>query len=152
MTKISAICIMCGDTFLTHRARVCGAPKCQKSRNAKNSIAYYYRNESPSRIKFDGIPEGTVGAFSELLISSDLLSKRYSVFRSVSQSCFCDLVGIKDTKVYRIECKTGHRNLATDRVVYIKTNRDLVDVYAVYLFSEKVVKYFDAKTGDEMSL
>lgn len=142
------ICEFCGKSFLSSykNARVCKSESCKKKRNTSNATKYYHLNEKPSRIGFPGIPEGTVGAIAELFIATDLLSRGYSVFRSLSQSCFCDLIGIKGNKVLKIECKTGHRNLSTKRLVFLKTNKDMVDVYAVYVFGEKSITYFDAKS------
>lgn len=56
------------------------------------------------------IPSGTVGAINELLVCSDLLSKGYHVFRSVSQSCPCDLIILDKGSALRVEVKTGRMN------------------------------------------
>ena len=49
------------------------------------------------------IPPGTKGAIGELRVCSDLLSKNFAVFRSVSPSSSCDLVALKNGICYRIE-------------------------------------------------
>ena len=51
--------------------------------------------------------KGKAGAVSELLVCADLLNRGYEVFRSVSQSCSCDIVAYKDSKYIAIEIRTG---------------------------------------------
>jgi Holliday junction resolvase len=43
---------------------------------------------------------------SELFVCFDLLKNGYSVFRSVSPSCFCDVIAIKDGIVKKFEIRT----------------------------------------------
>lgn len=57
-----------------------------------------------------GIARGTVGAINELRVAVDLLSKGFEVFRSLSQSCSCDLAVMKDGKLTRIEVRTGYHS------------------------------------------
>jgi len=53
------------------------------------------------------ISTGKTGAISELIVCADLLDKGYEVFRSISQSCSCDLIAMKNNEIIKIEVKTG---------------------------------------------
>ena len=64
-------------------------------------------HKGKQRIK--GLSASTVGAISELAVCSDLLSKGYDVFRSVSPAAPCDLIAHKEGKLIRVEVKTNAR-------------------------------------------
>jgi hypothetical protein len=81
------------------------------------------------------ISTGTVGAIGELRACSDLLSKGYAVFRSVSPACFCDLVIAKDGRLTTVEVRTGTRTTKGD-LYYSKENR--AEVMAIVLPDEIV--------------
>ena len=63
------------------------------------------------------VPSGTVGAISELIVSADLLSKGYEVFRALSQNCSCDLAILRNGKLLRIEVRTGYKDLISGKVL-----------------------------------
>jgi len=88
------------------------------------------------------IPTGTVGAIGEMVVAVDLMKKGYSVFRALSPHCFCDLVAYRGNDSYKIECRTGYRNIRTDSISFPKTIRDGVDIFAVYVMSDDKVYYF----------
>jgi len=52
----------------------------------------------------------TVGAISELKVAVDLLSIGYHVFRAESSGCPCDLIALKNGKLFTIEVRTIVRN------------------------------------------
>ena len=54
------------------------------------------------------LPTGTIGAIHELKVCTDLLIKGYEVFRSLSQSCSCDVAILKSKKLLRVEITTGY--------------------------------------------
>ena len=54
---------------------------------------------------------GKHGAIGELLVCADLLARGYEVFRSVSQSCSCDIVVLYRGNIFRVESKMGYRAL-----------------------------------------
>jgi hypothetical protein len=56
----------------------------------------------------DKLSPGTKGALNELIVTTDLLSKGYEVFRSVSPSTSCDLVAQKFGILTRIEVRSGY--------------------------------------------
>ena len=55
------------------------------------------------------LPTGTTGALAELMVSTDLLRKGFEVFRALSPCCSCDLAVLKDSRVIRVEVRTGYR-------------------------------------------
>lgn len=74
---------------------------------------------------------GQRGAVSELYVCADLILKGFSVFRSVSQTCPCDLVAMSGDKLYRVEVKTvawvkGLTSVPTGHA----NNKHLFDIYA----------------------
>lgn len=86
------------------------------------------------RSKYPGVSSGTVGAISELRAAVDLLSKGYEVFRSVSQSCSCDLAVLKSGKLIRVEVRTGYES-RTGNITFPRNPRDegRSDCYAIVL-------------------
>ena len=50
---------------------------------------------------------GVTGAIGELRACADLLVRGYEVFRSVAQSCSCDLMILKNGKSQSVEVRTG---------------------------------------------
>lgn len=54
--------------------------------------------------------KGSTGAISELLACAELLKRGYSVFRSVSPACSCDIVAFGNSgKLIRVEVKTAYK-------------------------------------------
>lgn len=59
-------------------------------------------------VVFPNLSSGTMGAVSELIVAAKLLTQGWSVFRSVSPNCFCDLVAFKEGEKPRfVEVRTG---------------------------------------------
>lgn len=92
-----------------------------------------------------GIPTGTVGAISEMMVAADLMRKGYSVFRALSQSCFCDLVAFKNGKTLNVEVKTGYKHTVTGRINFPPTKNKAVHLYGIYERNENKVYFFDLK-------
>lgn len=57
---------------------------------------------------YPGLPTGTVGAIQELRVSIDLMANGYEVFRAISPSCSCDLLALKNGKMFDVEVRTGY--------------------------------------------
>ena len=76
------------------------------------------------------------------------MERRYSVFRAVSPSCFCDLIAIKNKTILNIECRTGYETMATNGVAFLKDTHGEIDCFAVYTHHNKKISYFkeDGKT------
>lgn len=95
------------------------------------------------------IPSGTRGAITELYLCALLLNAGYSVFRAMSQACFCDLVIYKE-KLLMVEVKTGYKNKETGKVIYNKSKHDF-DIYAVRDRHTGEFFFFD-KVGKQVTL
>ena len=65
------------------------------------------------------ISPGTSGAINELRIVVDLLSRGFDMFRAVSPSCSCDLIGLRDGRCYRIEVTKGKYRSRTNGPSYL---------------------------------
>lgn len=92
----------------------------------------------------NNIATGTVGAISELMVASDLMINGYSVFRAVSQSCFCDLIALRGKEVRQIEVRTGYLSV-TGNISYPKKINKINGVpneFAVYVQEKEKVYYF----------
>lgn len=87
-----------------------------------------------------GLPTGTAGTISELLVGVDLLKRGYEVFRALSPSCSCDLSILKDGCLLRVEVKTGYRNGATGNVITTTPkDRDHFDIFAIVIRGEEII-------------
>lgn len=94
------ICEVCEDAFYARykNTKTC-SDKCNKIRT--NRI-------TGRAVMGDKISHSSTGAMSELFVCGELLRIGYSVFRSVSPSCFCDVIAFKDGKIFKIEIRTGY--------------------------------------------
>ena len=77
--------------------------------NPKCSSRAYNRKHGLNSTPFKDCSTGTVGAIQELRVSVDLLSRGFEVFRALSPSCSCDILAMKDGKLYPIEVRTGYQ-------------------------------------------
>lgn len=75
-----------------------------------------------------GLPPSTVGALSELRIATDLLTKGYYVYRSVSPNGPCDLIAMHGNIIIRIEVSTAL--IKTDGK-FSSSNKDASYIYDV---------------------
>lgn len=82
------------------------------------------------------LASGPVGAANELRVCADLLLKGYEVFRSVSHTCSCDLIVLKDGRTQRVEVKTGRRQ--GKKFTYFKQRPIKADVLVVVLPDELI--------------
>lgn len=63
--------------------------------------------KSPYNGFINGVDTSTTGAIAELMACVDLMKKGYEVFRAMSPSSHCDILGIKDGVVHLYEVRTG---------------------------------------------
>lgn len=101
--------------------------KCQKE-----SHRTYFKHEK----NIDhGLTTGSLGAVAELRVSADLLLKGYAIFRSLSQSCTCDLVLLMRDKLFRIEVTTGNVSKCGNKIYHPKgkKNSEKYDILAIVL-------------------
>lgn len=89
------------------------------------------------------LPSGIVGAIAELTVCADLLNKGYEVFRSVSQSCSCDMVAMKNGELKRVEVSSGWTSL--DGKHYDTGNKikeqHKYDLLAIYYHRDNTIVY-----------
>ena len=109
-----------------------------------------YRKNNP----FNGIPKGSVGTISELVVCSDLLRRGYEVFRSVSPHCSCDIAILKNKELIRVEVKTGSikKNGSVQTPPGVKS--ELHDILAIVL-RNGTIEYrppFPSETTNTVSL
>ena len=140
--KYKVECVQCKKNFVTnlHNKKLC-------SEKCKN--LFYQRNSKTD------ISSGSIGAISELVICSDLLKKGYAVFRSVSPSCFCDVIAIKGDEVKKLEIRTGYRSTAdklAGRILFprkLSMKNGIPNEFAVYVRGEEKV-YYDLVTNEDI--
>lgn len=96
------ICMECNNKFLSSIGKKFCSKECAK----------LFLNKNIDR-GITGISPATKGAIGELAVCVDLMSKGYSVFRSMSPSCKFDLIAYMNDKVHKIEVRCGITNKAT---------------------------------------
>lgn len=84
-----------------------------------------------------GLSTGKVGAISELIVCADLLKKGWEVFRTVSQSCSCDLIVIKNKKILRIEVRTGRYRSPYNTGTYFKEYKNILPKQSMFHYPVK---------------
>lgn len=70
-----------------------------------------------------------IGAMGELIVAADLLKLGFEVFRSVSPTTSCDLLVMRENKMYRVEVTVGHRH--GDGIRYDPHDKKNFDIIAV---------------------
>ena len=141
--KFKHKCPFCGDIYVSKRGNsgYCGSTECGIAKNR-------------SKFFLDNLPDlssGTVGAVSELCVSSFLLNLGYSVFRALSPSCYCDLIATKNGIIYEIEVRTGKKKKDTGKIFFQKTTHGNISCFGVYERIENKVYFFNS-IGKEFSL
>lgn len=134
------------ENMYAHNCKICGQPfqsvqpttlTCSKFCNATRL------NQITGRQGYKNIESGTVGAISEMLVASDLMKKGYSVFRSLSPSCYCDLIATKNSKLYKVEVKTGYISVNTGKICKPAIKNNIYDILAIYIRIHNKVYYMD---------
>lgn len=129
-----AICLICNHGFLTNIPnQVLCSQACRLT---------HEKNLNGREGAYGELPTGTVGAISEIEIAAHFMKAGYAVFRSMSPSCFCDLIVAKKRKIYRIECRTGYRS-HSGNVSFPNTAHGTIDYFAVYIPRENKVFIFN---------
>jgi hypothetical protein len=99
-------CENCGKIYKVSRfekgksTRFCSR-QCLKEFQASNKAKTVLTNNP-------GIRKCDVGSHNELIVCADLMKKGYHVFRAVSAYGPCDLIAMKDGKLWRVEVTTGY--------------------------------------------
>lgn len=102
---------------------------CDKNCRREHERKLYQKSRRKRKIP---LATSTVGAIGELMVATYLLDKGYSVFRSLSPSCECDLICMKNGKLLRVEVTTGSRNI-NGSLTYPEHKKELYDIIAVVL-------------------
>jgi hypothetical protein len=99
----SKICKGCGKPFEHHltQKEYC-TTTCRKAHHKQK---YAYTSLAPN------LSSSNTGAVSELIVCADLLKKGYEVFRSVSATCSCDVIALRDGICTRIEVRSAQIRL-----------------------------------------
>jgi len=106
---------------------------------SKSCSTIYYKQENGFASAFSKqITTGTVGAISELIVATELMKNGYEIYRAISPSSSCDLLGLKGGKLYSFEVRTGYHNKKKDKVSYSKARIKANYVAVVVFDSEKV--------------
>lgn len=96
----------------------------------------------PAKYPAGTITTGITGAISELRVSADLLTRGFAIFRAVSQSCECDLIAMKNKKLFRVEvttCRQVAKNGSLGNTK--KADGHKFDILATYISSEDRIVY-----------
>ena len=134
MYKNPKICRVCGGKFNSNiPQKVYCSDSCKHAQ---------YKNIGGNNA---GIPSGTVGAASELIIAGYLLNKGWAVFRSVSPSCFCDLIAVKDGVTHYIECRTAYKHPTYNTLYYPKNKHADADIFGLLITGTNEVEFWDEK-------
>jgi len=83
-------------------------------------------------------------------VSVDLMKQGYAVFRSLSPSCECDLIRMRDGKMERVEVTAGTL-MKEGRLTWAKHDRSRYDVLAVYLKDGNVYYFHTEAEEAEMA-
>jgi len=105
--KHDKVCRLCKEPFKGWwNQKTC--PVCLRERRIKLKPA-------TSKAK-PWLATGTVGAIGELRVAIDLMSKGFDVFRALSPAASCDLLVMKEGKLFDIEVKSAARSPVTGKI------------------------------------
>lgn len=129
-------CEICNTEFYNawKRAKYCSR-ECRRKRNLLIS--------GRSTVNKLDIPTGTIGAIAELAVSQELLSMGYYVFRALSQSCYCDLIAVKNLVTHHIEVRTGYKNSVNNKLSFPRHYREGTTCFAVWERNSGKIFYLD---------
>ncbi len=128
------ICIGCGSEFKNNY---------KHDRYCSNECRTKIYTEKAGREAWQKeLSSATVGAVSEMMVALYLMKKGYAVFRALSPSCFCDLIAIKDSKILKIEARTGYKH-ENGSYYYPRTTHGEIDYFGIYVPSFNHVTFFD---------
>lgn len=130
------VCEICDTNFTSKwKHTLTCSFECRKRRNAQ--LAGRAVREDYS------VPSGSIGAMSEMFVSAELLRRGYAVFRSLSPSCFCDLIVYKDKQPLTMEVRTGYLNIHTKKLFFPSKPNGDVDLWGVYERNTGRVHFLD---------
>lgn len=134
MKEYNLICRVCNKEFIYNQKT---KKTCSETCKRKRDKTIYGRVVT----RKTDLPTNTVGAISEMAVASHFLEEGFAVFRSLSSSCLCDLIILKNNKMYRVEVRTGYRNTETGNLSFPKTKNGEIDLYAIRERNTKEIYY-----------
>lgn len=102
-------CVRCGKEIPTSRTTHQSTPVKYCSRVCCASATKEKYRQQTGRSEWEKISPGKSGAVSELVVSADLLTRGYEVFRAVAQDGSCDMIILKNGSLQRVEVRTGYK-------------------------------------------
>jgi hypothetical protein len=134
--SIKGTCELCGAGYVKKKnyQKYC-SKECSNENQRKVSGRY---------VETVGVPTGTVGAISEMVVAADLMLRGYSVFRALSPSCYCDLIASNESgEVFHVEVRTGYFNQVNKKMTYPKNKKERpISFYGIYERNSGGVHYF----------
>jgi len=123
-------CLKCGTNFSTshYQAKFCS-----------NICRSHFHLKRTGRQGIPGVPNGTVGAITEMRVASYFMQKGYNVFRSLSPSCFCDLIAIKDKEILKIEARTAYLS-EHGTLSFPKKTKGNIDIFGLYIANKDEIR------------
>jgi len=127
-------CKLCNKNFeARRRTAVYCTIDCRKK-------SYLIRTGKESSL---GLPTGTVGAISELLVFSDLLKKGYEAYRPLTANCSGDILIEKDKTFIKIEVRTGYRHRTSNNLSFSPHNIR-AEIIAVVVLQDNEIIYLNS--------
>lgn len=137
-------CTICGKEFETNKSMM---KMCSTECRNKSSYRALGRVVILGNTRGSGLlPPNTVGSISELAIAQDLLLKGYAVFRSMSPSCYCDLIVVKEGKTIHMEVRTGYRSTVSGKLSFPTKISEYADCYGIWERNSKECFYVKKDT------
>lgn len=91
----------------------------------------------------EGLSTSTIGAVGELLASAYLIRHGHEVYRALSASSSCDLLSVKDGRVFRFEIRSGkYRKTSTGNKLAYATARVRAENILVVSHSDGKIHHF----------
>lgn len=102
----TSVCPVCEKSFSYFAKSPKDRKYCSRTCGRTANISYLQMRRPNAHT----LPKGTIGAISELIISTDLLRRGFEVFRALSPNCSCDLAILHKSKLIRVEVRTASRS------------------------------------------
>lgn len=138
--KLEKVCEHCGQPFAGRsNAKFCSS-QCRNNHNKQGAIVG----------SGAGLCPADTGALSELVVCTDLMQRKFDVCRAVSPACSCDLIAMRNGRMFRIEVRTGAKYLSKTRPATVMVNREhRADILAVVIYENPPVVIYDPDFPDD---
>jgi hypothetical protein len=140
----NAIKLLEVDIYMNKKCRHC-KKDISESRLRKKAIYCSIDCAKKDQLKIDrsrnpnwDLSNGTSGAVNELVVAVDLFRMHIAVFRALSPNAPCDLIGIYNGNIKRIEVRTARMNRKEG---YNFGKKNKADIMAVVITNSKIMYY-----------